>query len=62
MQVGRVNFNMKSDAGKGDDPRPIKKTVFDANFDAINMQHESKFIEVKNVKVKGKTVKRYIYK
>ena len=52
---------MNGEAGKGDDPRPTKKKIFDDNYDEIDMEHESKAV-TKVIKVKGKTVTRYIYK
>ena len=50
---------MNGEAGKGDDPRPVKKKLWDVNYDDINMEHKIK-PNVKVVKIKGKT--RYIYK
>jgi len=52
---------MNSEAGKGDDPRPTKKKIFDTNFDDINMKHKPT-AEIQVVKIKGKIVTRYIYK
>ena len=46
----------KSDAGKGDKPRPINKKIYDENFDKIfNQNQKTKFSDLKLVKIsKGK--------
>ena len=47
-------------AGKGDKPRPIKKEIFDKNFDEIQWQHNSKNSQAKEVKnTKGKKTFKY---
>ena len=45
-------------AGKGDKPRPVKKRVFDSNFDQIIWS--AKNTEIRNYKVK-KSKKIYKY-
>lgn len=47
-------------AGKGDKPRPIKKQIFDKNFDEIDWKKNTKTsqgVEVKNAK--GKKTFKY---
>ncbi len=47
-------------AGKGDKPRPIKKEIFDKNFDEIQWQNNSKNNQVKEIKnFKGKKIFKY---
>ena len=48
-------------AGKGSRPRPINKKVFDQNFDEI-MTNPNKKEQFVQVRVKGKTVWRKVYK
>lgn len=48
-------------AGKGDTPRPVKKKIFDANFDEI-LKKPDIDKDFKIVKVHGKLVQRKIYK
>jgi len=45
-------------AGKGDKPRPVKKKVFDNNFDQVDWSPKN--IELKNFIVKkGKKIYKY---
>lgn len=47
-------------AGKGDKPRPIKKKIFDKNFDDIDWSKNAKTnqgVEIKNTK--GKKTFKY---
>lgn len=44
-------------AGKGDKPRPTKKSVYDQNYDLIDWKKDQKPKEGK--KVKGKTIYKY---
>jgi len=46
-------------AGKGDKPRPVKKKVFDTNFDNISWPTKEK-IEIRNYIIKkGKKIYKY---
>jgi len=46
-------------AGKGDRPRPVKKKLFDNNFDNINWSTKQG-LEIRNYKIKkGKRVYKY---
>ena len=46
-------------AGKGDKPRPVKKKLFDSNFDNINWS-TNQGLEIRNYKIKkGKRVYKY---
>jgi len=46
-------------AGKGDKPRPVKKKVFDQNFDQVNWVSKQG-LEIRNhIVKKGKKIYRY---
>jgi len=46
-------------AGKGDKPRPVKKKIFDQNFDQVNWTKKQD-LEIRNYTVKkGKKIFRY---
>jgi hypothetical protein len=47
-------------AGKGDTYRPVKKKVYDENFDQIAKKPEADGFKL--VKVHGKLVQRKVYK
>jgi hypothetical protein len=49
----------KSQAGKGDKPRPLNKQVFDTNFDAIKWKNTTSSQTKEIKKAKGKTVYKY---
>jgi hypothetical protein len=47
-------------AGKGDKPRPVKRKVFDNNFDQINWTSNQPNTEIRNYTVKkGKKIYKY---
>lgn len=49
---------MSKQAGKGDKPRPVNKTVYNGNFDGINWKSEQ--TSKKPIKeIKGKQVYKY---
>jgi hypothetical protein len=51
-------MNNKSQAGKGDKPRPLNKETFNKNFD--NIEWRQNIVKPKEVKtVKTKTVYKY---
>jgi len=46
-------------AGKGDKPRPVRKKIFDTNYDDINWATKQN-LEVRNYSVKkGKKIYKY---
>lgn len=47
-------------AGKGDKPRPVKKRVYDTNFDTINWVSKIPNTDIRNSTVKkGKRIYKY---
>ncbi len=51
-------MNNNNQAGKGDKPRPVNKTVYNSNFDGINWKSET--TSKKPVKqIKGKSTYKY---
>ena len=55
--IERVKFM----AGKGSKPRPVKKKLFDANFDEISKNPDADK-DFKWVRVRGKLVQRKVFK
>lgn len=50
-------MSKSNQAGKGDKPRPVKKEVYDANFDEIKGRGKITGKLIKNVK--GKQIYKY---